>query len=60
MADLFSLGLYALTASYGKKRRVKAASDAAEAEKAQEKEKIDYQLEADIKKKKAEQQAVDV
>ena len=56
-SKLIPLALYALSASYGKKRRVKAAAAAAEAEMTQEKEIIDYQLEADIKKKKAGEDA---
>ena len=59
-SKLLPFALYALTASYGKKRRAKAASAAAEAKMTQEKEIIDYQLEADIKKKKAEQEAEDL
>ena len=56
-SKLLPFALYALTASYGKKRRIKAASAAAEAKMTQEKEIIDYQLEADIKKKQAEEDA---
>ena len=59
-SKLLPLALYALSANYGKKRRIKAAAAAAKAEMAQEKEIIDYQLEADIKKKKAEQEAEDL